>query len=647
MPKHPFARFDSAAFRRRFHYEGDDLGVMWAKAATSFRLWAPTAKAVVLHLYRRGHGGSPYASFFMRPDRNGTWVARFRGDLHGVYYTYQAMVDGTLLPEAVDPYAVAVGANGRRGMVIDLQRTHPAGWNKDRRVPCASPVDAVIYELHVRDFSVHPRSGLKNKGTYLAFTERGTKNRRGDPTGVDHLVRLGVSHVHLLPSFDHGSIDELSARPNYNWGYDPMNYNAPEGSYASDPRRGEVRVREFKQMVQGLHRAGIGVILDVVYNHTYKATDSNFNLLVPGYYYRQDENGGFANGSGCGNETASDRSMFRKFMVDSLVYWAREYHIDGFRFDLMGLHDIATMNEIRAALDRVDRRIILYGEGWTGGTSPLPEAKRASKANVAKLRGIAAFSDDIRDATKGPVWDKAQPGFANGHAERDESVKFGIVASTEHPQVRMKKVSYSRTPWAKEPWQTVTYASCHDNHTLWDKLALAGPKQSEAERIRIDKLVAAIVLTSQGIAFLHAGEEFLRTKKGHENSYNLPDAINRLDWDRRSRHRNVVDYYAGLVALRRSRAAFRLRSADAIRRRLTFLPAKRGVVAYVIEGIGREKTIAVAFNGTARPAVVSVGQAPWHVLVDDLSAGATPQRRIQGGRVALPPRSALVLEAAG
>ena len=624
-------------------YTGADLGATYSKSQTHFRVWAPTAEGVLLHLYRKGLGGPPIRSHFMKSDRNGTWVAALRGDLHGTYYTLQSMVDGVTREEAVDPYARAVGANGRRGMVVDLGRTDPAGWARDRGPSLKHPTDAIIYELHVRDFSIHPKSGNKFKGKFLAFTESGTRGPRGVKTGLDHLSELGITHVHLLPAFDFGSVDETRLHvPQYNWGYDPMNYNAPEGSYAMDPRDGAVRIREFKRMVRALHARGIGVIMDVVYNHTYRAQDSNFDLLVPGYYHRHEMDGTFSNGSGCGNETASEQPMFRKFMIDSLVYWATEYHIDGFRFDLMGLHDIETMNAIRAALDRVNRRILLYGEGWTGGNSPLPEQRRALKAHARKLNRIAAFSDDMRDGVKGPVWDAKQPGFVNGMKGREETIKFGVVASTRHPQVDGEKVWYSKKPWAAEPHHTVNYVSCHDNHTLWDKLCIANAANSEAERTAMDKLCAAIVLTSQGIAFLHAGEEMLRTKKGHENSYKLPDRINQIDWTRKARHRDVFEYYRGLIALRRAHPVFRMTSAAEIRRNLRFLPMPaRNMVGFVLNG--KRSSTVIFFNARRAPKNVLLPATGWDVLVDDRRASATPFARIEGRKIAVPALSAVVL----
>lgn len=632
------AQFDSTSFRRRFHYAGADLGAVWTRKQTRFRLWAPLADEVQLALYKEGLGGSPAGLWSMKKGRQGTWARALEGDWSGVYYTYRVR-HGEQIAETTDPYAKAVGANGARAMVVDLAKTNPTGWARDRKPPFKQPTDAVIYELHVRDATIHASSGAKHKGKFLGLTERSLPGG----AGLDHLRKLGITHLHLLPAFDYASVDETKLnKPQYNWGYDPQNYNVPEGSYSTDPFHGEVRIREFKRMVQALHRSGIRVVMDVVYNHTYRGGDSHFHQIVPGYYHRQNAEGGFSNGSGCGNEVASDRSMVRKMMIDSLVYWAREYHIDGFRFDLMGLHDLETMKEIRRALDRVDKSILLYGEGWTGGDSPLPFKKRAMKTNVRKLDRIAAFSDTIRDGIKGTVMDHAKGGFVQGEPGFEETIKSGVVASVKHPQVVWTKGDDWRGPWAVEPWRCVTYNSCHDNHALWDKLALTAKDAPESLRLRMNKLAAAIVLTSQGISFLHAGEEFARGKKGVENSYNKPDSVNAIDWRRKKKHGDLVAYYRGLIALRKTTPEFRLSSADEIRKRLTFLPgAPAGVVAFLIAGARRN--FVVVYNANRTPVSFNLPQAKWAVLVDDRNAGTKPLRKVGGGETILPPVSAFVV----
>jgi pullulanase len=642
--------FDSRLFEARFCCGGGDLGAVYSPRGTRFRVWAPTSSRAELLLYRDGSGGRPFQAVAMERGEGGTWTAALPGDWKGVFYTFRVHVRGRAPAEAVDPYAFAVGVNGLRAMVVDLRDTDPPGWARDRRPPFGAPTDAVIYEAHVRDMTIHRSSGAKRRGKFLGLAEGGTRSPSGARTGLDHLVELGVTHVHLLPAFDFGSVDEARPRkPQYNWGYDPVNYSVPEGSYATDACDGAARILEFKRMVKALHARGLRVVLDVVYNHTYTSEDAPLNLLVPGYYHRTDARGRFTNGSGCGNETASERTMVRKLMVDSVVRWAREYHVDGFRFDLMGLHDLGTMKAIRRALDRVDRSIIIYGEGWTGGESPLPEKRRAMKTNVRHLRGVAAFSDSIRDAIKGEVWDARAAGFVGGRPGLEEAVKAGVVASTRHPGVAYPRGKPWHGPWAGEPWRCVTYASCHDNHTLWDKLRLAHPDASEDQLVSMDLLAAALVFTSQGIAFLHAGEEFLRTKKGVENSYNQPDAINRIDWGRKARHREVFGYYQGLIRLRREHPAFRMADAATIRRHLRFLEMPRpGMVGFLIDGHAggdRARRLAVIHNATKQEVEVRLPACRWDVLVEGRRAGTKVLRRFRGARLCVAPVSCTVVQA--
>lgn len=643
-----YLKYDSKSFAAKYHYAGDDLGARYTPKSTTFRVWAPTARHVDLMIFQTGHETETPRVLSMDRSVNGTWALTVAGDLKNQYFRYRLRHEGhTHAVEAVDPYAVAVGANGNRAMIVDLRDTDPKDWAADQKPAFADPVDAIIYEAHVRDFTIHASAGSKNPGTYLGLAARGTKGPSGVKTGVDHLRELGITHLHLLPVADYASIDETKKGKQYNWGYDPKNYNVPEGSYATNALDGRVRVREFKQMVMGLHRAGIRVVLDVVYNHTYHTADSHFQHLVPGYYHRQDKTGGFSNGSGCGNEVASDRSMVRKMMIDSLVYWAKEYHVDGFRFDLMGLHDLETMKQIRKALDKVDPSIILYGEGWTGGDSPLPYAARAMKTNVGQLDRIAAFNDTIRDAIKGHVANHQEPGFVQGAPGKEDRLKTGIVASVKHPQISYPEGDLWSGPWAVEPSHAVSYNSCHDNHTLWDKLLITTPRAKTADRMRMNKLAAAITLTSQGLVFMHAGEEMLRTKKGHENSYNLPDAINAMDWRLKVKHAEVVAYYRGLIALRKAHPAFRIKTAKAIRRHLAFLPMPApGMVGYCIdgEGVGDPAAwVVVIFNATAQSRTVDLPESGWQVLVDGERAGVKALRRIKGSQCDVAARSALVL----
>ena len=475
---------------------------------------------------------------------------------------FRVQVDNKWLQEVPDPYAKSVGVNGKRAMVVDLDDTDPVDWSKDKSPALANPTDAIIYELHVRDASIAVNSGIKNKGKFLGLTEQGTKNTEGLSTGLDHLKELGVTHIHLLPFYDFYSVDESKPEKlQYNWGYDPLNYNVPEGSYSTNANDGVTRIRELKELVKTFHQNGLSVVMDVVYNHTMLTEDSYFNQLVPGYYYRQTPDGKFSNATACGNETASERPMMRKFMLESLQYWVKEYHVDGFRFDLMGVHDIATMNLIARELRKIKPDILLYGEGWTAGASPLPDSLRALKKYAYKLDNIAVFSDDIRDGIKGSVFRHEENGFASGRPGMEESIKFGIVASVKHPQVDYTKVNYSKAPYANEPSSTITYAECHDNHVLWDKLAISAKNATEDERKEMHKLALSIVLTSQGISFLHAGTEFLRSKKGHENSFNAGDSINAIDWSLKTKNKDVFEYVKALIKMRKEHPAFRMKTA--------------------------------------------------------------------------------------
>lgn len=633
-------------------YKGDDLGLTYAPEKSTFKIWAPTAQAAKINLYEVGAGGSPVKTQNLEYDRDGVWKVDFKEDLNNKFYTFQVNIKGNWSAEVADPYVKAVGVNGNRGMVIDLKATNPDGWDEDKRPDLKNPTDAIIYELHVRDLSSDSNSGIKNTGKFLGLTELGTKSVEGEATGLDHIKDLGITHIHLLPSFDYKSIDEtIENNPKYNWGYDPQNFNAPEGSYATDPYDGKVRIREFKQMVKTLHENGIRVVMDVVYNHTFQTKESLFEQLVPGYYFRKKADGTFSNASGTGNETASERAMFRKYMVESVKYWVNEYHVDGFRFDLMAIHDIETMNEISAALHQIDPSIIIYGEGWTSGDSPLPDSLRALKKNVAQLNNIAAFSDDMRDAIKGHVFTQTAKAFISGLPGLEESIKFGIVASTKHPQVNYDSINYSKAPWAGEPFQTITYVDCHDNHTLWDRLGISAPEASEANRIKMQKLAGAIVLTSQGISFLHAGVEMLRTKQGEENSFESPDAINKLDWSRKAKYKDVFNYYKGLVTLRKNHPAFRMMKTEDITKNLRFLEFKHpnNIVGYTISNNANGdswKTIFVLFNGNKNPREIYLPNGEWTQVLDGEQVNESGIRKIKGGEdspIFIAPISAMIL----
>jgi pullulanase len=600
-------------------YNGRDLGLTYTKTQSSFKVWAPTATALKLRLYKAGTGGEAVATQEMKKDKEGTWLIDIKGDQHGRYYTFSAMIDGKWMEEVPDPYAKATGINGKRGMVVDLPRTNPAGWLQDKSAALANPTDAVIYELHVRDASIAASAGIKAKGKFLGLTETGTVNAAGLSTGLDHFKEMGVTHIHLLPFFDYNSVDETQPDQKYNWGYDPLNYNVPEGSYATDAADGARRIKEFKELVKAFHANGLKVVMDVVYNHTGLTDNSNFNQLVPGYYYRHTADGKLSNATACGNETASERAMMRKFIVESMAYWVNEYHIDGFRVDLMGVHDITTMNLASRELNKIKPGILLYGEGWTAGSSPLPDSARALKKNVAKLEKIAVFSDDIRDGIKGSVFDHEDRGFVSGKPGMEESIKFGIVAALQHPQVDYSKVNYSKASYATQPSQTVTYAECHDNHTLWDKLAISAKDATDAQRKEMHKLALSIVLTSQGIPFLHAGTEFLRSKKGVENSYESPDNINAIDWDQKTANKDVSDYVKALIRLRKAHPAFRIKDKAAITANVRFVSAGYGIIIYEISAktVGDSwQKILVCLNGnTSAKTAPLIGK--WKVAVEN------------------------------
>jgi len=601
-------------------YSGNDLGVFYSPKETCFKIWAGKATEAIVRLYDDGYSGKLMSQVNMFPADDGVWRLCITGDHKNEYYTFQVKVDGKWLRESPDIYAKAVGINGARGMIVDLPSTNPDGWKKDKRPALKNFNDIVLYETHVRDISIDPNSGITHKGKFLGLAELNTKSPDGQLTGLSHIKELGVTHVHLLPSFDFNSIDEREPDAKYNWGYDPLNYNVPEGSYSTDAKDGNVRIKEFKTMVQAMHKAGLRVILDVVYNHTNDIKNSNFSQFAPGYFYRQNADGSYSNATACGNEVASERPMVRKFMVESVVYWAKEYHLDGFRFDLMGVHDIETMNQISAALHKIDPTIFIYGEGWTAGNSPLSEEQRAVKKNTARLNQIAVFSDDVRDGIHGGWSDIKEKGFVSGAADKAESVKFGIVASTQHPQVDYSKVNYSKTPWAAEPFQTITYASCHDDNTLFDRLKISNPNASEEDLIKMDKLANAIVLTSQGVPFLHSGAEMLRTKKGVANSFNSPDSINQIDWSRKTRYKAVFNYYKGMVALRKNHPAFRMPSTQMIQANLKFIDSDdAGVIAYQISNNAngdKWKNILIVLNGNAAEKTVKIPTGKWISVAD-------------------------------
>ena len=634
-------------------YNGNDLELSVTSDATNFRLWSPEAQEVILNLFDNGRTGEPYSRIDMKADRsNGTWTASLPGQLYGKFYTFSVKSDGKWLAETPGVWAKAVGANGKRAAIIDFSLTNPEGWDADKGPEVKNFTDVIVYEMHHRDMSMDPSSGIANKGKFLALTEQGTTSPSGQKTGIDHLKELGVTHVHILPSYDFNSVDETNLQDNtYNWGYDPQNYNAPEGSYSTNPSDPSARVREMKEMVKALHDAGIGVIMDVVYNHTAENDGSNFELTVPGYYHRHWDDGRYSDASGCGNETASDLQQMRDYIINSTKYWAEEYHIDGFRFDLMAIHDTETMNEVAAELKKINPSIFVYGEGWTAGDSPLQTERRALKENVSKMTDIAVFSDDLRDAVKGHYTDAADRGFATGKPGNEETVKIGIVAATAHPQVDFSKGNNSKFPYATSPEMIVNYVSCHDDLTLTDKLRRSMAGEPEKNMLDAAKLAQTIVFTSQGTPFMFAGEEVFRDKKGVHNSYKSPDSINAIDWNNKERYRDQFDYYRGLIALRKSHPAFRMTSADQIARHLKFdkIDSSKtpNLISYTLTDHANGdswKDIKVVFNGASEARTVNVPKGNWKIVaIDGKISPSGDLGSSNGGKMTVAPYSALIL----
>ena len=628
-------------FDRYYSYSGTDLGNIYKKNKTSFKLWAPTAAEAKLVVYKTWNSkdGREYP---MKKGPKGTWEYALKGNQDGLIYTYKVKI-GSEWNEAADPYAKAVTVNGDRGAVADLSTTDPRKWTK-KKPKLNKPEDAVFYELHIRDLSIQKNSGIKNKGKYLGVAEKGTKGPGGYKTGLSHIKELGVTHVQLLPMYDYRTVDETKLDvPQYNWGYDPKNYNAPEGSYASDPYKPKVRIKEMKQMIQALHDENLRVVMDVVYNHMFSVNESHFNQLVPGYYFRYNADGTLANGSGVGNDTASERKMMRKFIVDSVSYWAEEYHLDGFRFDLMGIHDTQTMNEVKKALKKVDKSIMVIGEGWDLNT-PLPADRKANQKNADKMPGIAHFNDQIRDSLKGSVFQDLDPGFVNGRPELAAEIKKGLAAGFAKGFLYDEK-----TAAYKDPEQVVTYVEAHDNHTLWDKLLLTNAAAPESERKQMHRLASSVVLTSQGISFLHAGQEFMRTKYGDHNSYKSPDSVNQLDWTRRAQFAEDVTYMQGLIKLRKNYPAFRLGEAKEINKYLHFIESPNGTAAFVLDNPESKKPsgagqLAVIHNAGKKAVTVTLpSRGKWSILVNGKKAGIKELGRVNGDKVSVSALSTFVL----
>lgn len=607
--------------------------VTYTKRGTTFALVAQKAQSVNLNIYAEGTGGKPVKTVAMRKGEKGVWKAELKGDLKGRFYTFNVKQDGKMLGETPGLFAKAVGVNGKRGAIIDMAATNPEGWESDRALGYA-PTDFIVYESHNRDFSVS-RKEARYPGKFMALTE---------PWAIEHLKSLGVTAIHLLPSFDYASVDEEHLdRPQFNWGYDPLNYNVPEGSYSTNPFKPEVRVKEFKQMVKALHDAGIAVILDVVYNHTMDIQSSNFQRTNPDVFYRKNDKGEYSDGSGCGNETASENPLMRQYMIESFKYWADEYHLDGFRVDLMGVHDIATMNLIREALPK---NVLIYGEGWSAGSCAYPVEKLAMKANVYQMPGIAAFSDEMRDAIRGPFSDDHQSAFLAAKPGHQESIKAGIVGCIEHPQVDYSKVNYSKKPWAIEPTQMMAYVSCHDDLCLVDRLKASIPGIGTDELIRLDLLAQTAVFTSQGVPFMLSGEEMLRDKKGVHNSYKSPDSINQLPWDNMQKYPQVFAYYQGLIALRKAHPAFRLGSAELVRKHLEFLPVGEGLVAFRLKdnaGGDAWRDIYVVLNANKYACMVDVPEDAYTSVVAAGKVNLDGIRSTTTSKLEVPAQSALIV----
>lgn len=644
----------------------DTFGEMiYSKVKTLFKLNAPTTvnldgmtgattqidkkNPVKIHIYEDGQGGKAIKTIKMKATGENRWETIVKGDLKGKFYTFDIGKG-----ETPGVFAKAVGVNGMRGAIVDMAETNPQGWENDQRPVIQSPADLVIYEMHWRDFSIDASSGLKNKGKFLALTE---------PKAIEHLKSLGVNAVHILPSFDYASVDETKLdTPQYNWGYDPKNYNVPEGSYSTDPYNPVTRIKEFKQMVQALHKAGIRVILDVVYNHTFNIDHSNFQLTYPDMYYRKTADGKYSDGSGCGNETASEKPLMREFMLESVKYWIDEYHVDGFRFDLMGVHDVETMQQIRAEVNKIDPSIYIYGEGWSAGSCAYPVDKLAMKANTQQLNGIGAFSDDMRDALRGPFSDDHKGALLAGIPGEEESLKFGIVGGIAHPQVDMTKVNYDKKPWTNNPTEQVSYVSCHDDMCLVDRLKASIPsltdknipeKERKAELIRIDQLAQTAVFTSQGVPFILSGEEMLRDKKGVHNSYNSPDSINHLDWNNLQRYPQFFAYYKNLIQLRKNHPAFRLATGDKVRQHLEFLPAVDskdvkqdclvGFLLKDLQGIDAWKTIIVIYNFNKEAKEMAIPEGTYTIACCNGAIDEAGLGEVSGKEVLVDGQSALIL----
>ena len=606
---------------------------LYSPSKTQFTFWSNAAEQMEVLIYDEADSDQASA-VSLKKGADDFWSASVKGDLAGKFYTVRSFQNGEWAPESPGIFAKAVSVNGQRAAILDMKTTNPEGWEYDARPEVTDMTDIVVYETHLRDFTMSPYSDIEHKGKFLALTEEetGVNGERLAPTGIDHLKEMGITHLQILPMFDYGSIDETALDQNrYNWGYDPVNYNVPDGGYSTNPYDPACRIREAKMMIQALHEAGIRVVMDVVYNHTYDVMGCALGRVVPKYFYRLNEDGTYANGSGCGNETASDHPMYRQFMVESVCYWAREYHIDGFRFDLMGIHDQQTMNAIRAALDEIDPTILTYGEGWAAMAPAYPYEELAMKQWTYKMPRVGAFSDDIRNALIGSPFDH-ECGFASGNPACTKDVMRGLIACPE---------------WSGEPIQHVSYITCHDNYCLRDRIDASAKGEKEATKLRMNKLAQTAVLVSQGMAFLYGGEELYRTKKGIDNSYQSPDSINIIPWENKIQYADLCNYYRSLISLRHEHKGFRLGSADLVKEHVEFLDTdNESLIIYRIndlEEFDSAKSLTVLLNGSAKPAKAEVPEGTYTVLAHDGQIDEIGLGEIKGTKVVVEPYSATIL----
>ncbi|HJV31006.1 MAG TPA: type I pullulanase [Bacillales bacterium] len=616
-------------FDEMFFYDGDDLGIYYEETQTQFKLWAPIAAQVELKLF--SPNGSLYAVYPMKREAKGIWTALVCQDLEYYLYIFRVNVNQQW-QEAIDPYAIAVTPNGEMGVIVNREKTHRP---KPKLPPFTHPVDAIIYETHIRDFTIHPNSGVRHKGRYLGAAELNTTGKNGQLTGLSYLKELGITHIEFLPIHDFAGVDERKQSQEYNWGYNPVHFNVPDGSYATDPADPYSRIVELKHLVEEIHHMGLRVILDVVYNHVYIREQSSFEKIVPGYYFRHNELGFPSNGTGVGNDLASERKMVRKYILDSIRFWVEEYHIDGFRFDLMGVLDVDTMNAIQTLCERLSEGILLLGEGWNLNT-PLPEGQKASLMNQAQIPGIAQFNDLFRDTIKGSTFQLDEKGYAFGNEHYLEHTREAMAGSVG---VFKKEIALFN-----EPTQTVNYVECHDNHTMWDKLFTCYPSEKESILRKYHRLATCMVLLAQGIPFLHSGQEFFRTKYGVGNSYCSPDSINQLDWDRKDKYIENVQYIKEIIEIRKTFACFRMKTADEISRHMLALPLPSPLLGYKYHNLsGSFDELRLLINPTLERQEVQIPNNEWVIFADEKSASMSQNRKLIQPEIIVEPISLMII----